>query len=245
MRNIIGQPWALRLRNNLRHSTLARSLYSRWMARHSYEDRFRQRLLASVDSTTTVWDIGANVGLYTQQFLDHGARHVIAFEPAPDAIRELRRRFGDAHAGASRLTIVPAGLSDHCGAVRFSADGSSALNRIVRASQSTCDSLVNTVDINVMRADAALNSCGIAVPNVVKIDVEGFELEVLRGFGALLDSAELHSIFVEVHFALLHERGLGSAPTEIVALLTRHGFRVEWLDLSHACALRRATRHPG
>jgi FkbM family methyltransferase len=209
------------------------------MSSHAYEQRFREKLLASVNPATTVWDIGANVGLYTQEFLDHGAREVVAFEPAPEAVMELRRRFEASSAGAGRITIIPVGLSDTCGQVQFSADGSSTLNRIVEKKPVTaCGQVVNTVEVSVLRADVAINTYGILAPNLVKIDVEGFELEVLRGFGELLDSPELRAIFVEVHFALLHERGLGSAPTEIVSLLTGHGFEVEWLDLSHACAMR-------
>jgi hypothetical protein len=125
--------------------------------------------------------------------------------------------------------------------VQFSADRSSTLNRIIEKPGAPSAQLVKTVEVSVLRPDVAIRTYGVAVPNLVKVDVEGFELEVLRGFGELLDSPELRSIFVEVHFTLLHERGLGSAPTEIVSLLTRHGFKVEWLDLSHLCAVR--SRH--
>jgi FkbM family methyltransferase len=238
MRNMLAQPWALSLRNVLRHNPIAQMIYQRWMARHPYEERFQHRLLHSVGPSTSVWDVGANVGFYTQQFLDRGARHVTAFEPAPEAVLELRRRFGLASACDGRVTIIPAGLSDTSGLVRFSADGASALNRIVDVGQTGRDDSVNNVKVAVLRADAMLKDYGIAVPNLVKIDVEGFELEVLRGFGELLGSPKLRSVFVEVHFRRLHERGLNTAPTEIVSLLTGHGFQVEWLDLSHACATR-------
>ena len=78
MRSLLARRWAIRLRNNLRQNSLAQMIYQRWMAARTYEQRFGDRLLSSVGPSTYVWDIGANVGLYTQQILDRGARHVIA-----------------------------------------------------------------------------------------------------------------------------------------------------------------------
>jgi hypothetical protein len=52
----------------------------------------------------------------------------------------------------------------------------------------------------------------------------------------------LRHVFVEVHFSILHERGLDEAPARIVALLEKAGFVVRWLDLSHIEASRAQTR---
>ena len=92
--------------------------------------------------------------------------------------------------------------------------------------------------MQVVRADDLIHQEKLPPPNVLKVDVEGYELEALSGFGDLLRSTELRSIFIEVHFALLHERGLDHAPDEIDAMLTRAGFKVRWLDLSHICGIR-------
>jgi hypothetical protein len=45
-----------------------------------YEDKFAAALLRSVRPNDCVWDIGANVGFYTEQ-LSQLARFVVAFEP--------------------------------------------------------------------------------------------------------------------------------------------------------------------
>jgi FkbM family methyltransferase len=234
MTSLLVKPWMIWLRNGLRHNPIARVVYQRWMARYQYEERFGERLLREVGPLSVVWDIGANVGLYTEQILERGARHVVAFEPAPAAVSALQHRFACPSCHERRVTIVPAALSDTSGTARFTANGSSATNRF--ASENA--DIANTVEVMVVRADEAVATFRIPPANVVKIDVEGFELEVLRGFGAQLGSDELRSIFIEVHFSRLHERGLDSAPTEIDALLTGRGFKVEWLDLSHACGLR-------
>ena len=73
---------------------------------------------------------------------------------------------------------------------------------------------------------------------MVKIDVEGYEVEVIEGFGPLLHEPSLRALYVEVHFRLLHERGLDDGPARIEELLGSAGFRTQWLDLSHLAAVR-------
>jgi hypothetical protein len=75
---------------------------------------------------------------------------------------------------------------------------------------------------------------------VVKLDVEGFELDVLRGLGALLRSPELRTLGIEVHFGILQERGIGDAPRRLERLLCEAGFRCAWTDPSHVIASRAA-----
>ncbi|MEB3310423.1 MAG: FkbM family methyltransferase [Snowella sp.] len=57
-----------------------------------YEDRFQQELLRFVGEGDVVWDIGANIGLYTQQFLDKVGINgqVIAIEPSPKSAQLCR-----------------------------------------------------------------------------------------------------------------------------------------------------------
>jgi hypothetical protein len=78
----------------------------------------------------------------------------------------------------------------------------------------------------------------LPTPNVIKIDVEGYELEVIEGLPRVLSSKELRSVFVEVHFSLLHNRKLDRAPAAILQTLRRHGFQVHWVDPSHIGARR-------
>lgn len=232
MRNALATPWMIAARNAVRHNSFARAVYRRWMASRDYEENFRAKLLDSLDADSVVWDVGANVGLYTREFLERGVRHVVAFEPSPDAIAALRERHGT---DRSRVTLVQAALSDRSGTIDFAATGASPTNRIAVGPSSHSGGVIK---VAAMRADQARERLGLPMPNVVKIDVEGFELEVIEGFGDLLERAELRVLFTEVHFSLLHERGLDHAPAEIETLLGSHGFKVEWLDLSHFCALR-------
>lgn len=228
--SLLAQPWVVKTRNRVRNSGLARALYSRWKANFDYEERFGHALLESIGPETLVWDVGANVGLYTQQFLAKGAAQVVCVEPAPSAVEALQDKFASQQ---SRVLILPMALSDTCGTAPMAADGASPTNQLrVGASD------LQLIHVRIMRADDLIRSQGVPPPTVLKIDVEGYELEVLGGFGDLIESQNLRAVFIEVHFGLLHERGLDHAPEEISSRLKRAGFKVRWLDLSHICGIR-------
>lgn len=225
-------PIVVRWRNRLRHNRLLRDLYGRWVARHDYEERFASALLGAVGSGDVVWDIGANVGWYAERFLAGDAAHVVCFEPAPSAVQVLRERYAKELTG-SRVSIVPIALSNTRGRVRFAADGASPTNHIVAD-----DALIETIDVPVATGDEARAEYGLPLPNIMKVDVEGFEWEVISGMREVLSSRALRGVFIEVHFALLHERGLDDGPDRIVKLIQGHGMRVRWLDPSHLAAER-------
>jgi FkbM family methyltransferase len=234
-RSLLAHPLVIRWRNRLRHNGLLRGMYKRWVARHDYEERFSDALLAAIRPGDVVWDVGANVGLYTERFVAGGAAHVVCFEPAPEAVRTLQSRFAHESAEGGRVRIVPIALSNVSGTVQFAADGSSPNNRILASAHSQPAA---AADVPVRSGDQALREYALPAPNVVKIDVEGYEPEVIAGLTEILGSAALRAVFIEVHFALLHERGLDAAPERIVKTLQSRGMRVTWLDPSHLAAVR-------
>src|SRR5258708_6935843 len=154
--------------------------------RSEYEDRFSDVLLASIQPDDCVWDIGANIGFYTERF-SKLARHVVAFEPVVENCRQIESK---------RMANVD------CLAVALG-DGFPSLPH----------------------------------PTIIKIDVEGYEVEVIRGMYGIL--GDVRALFVEIHFQILAERGMRQAPAALVKDLKRLGFsRIEWPDASHIAAFR-------
>jgi FkbM family methyltransferase len=77
------------------------------------------------------------------------------------------------------------------------------------------------------------------LPNIIKIDVEGFELNVIKGIKNIIKESACKCIICEVHFSVLEAAKLHNAPQEIVSLLNESGFtKLSWLDRSHLLALK-------
>jgi hypothetical protein len=77
-------------------------------------------------------------------------------------------------------------------------------------------------------------------PRVIKIDVEGAELDVVHGCEGLLRSGQVRELFIEVH----PERLLGVRRTEhdVASFLAELGYDVVWRHARHAdtqCLFRR------
>jgi FkbM family methyltransferase len=189
--------------------------------RGDYEDRFADVLLASIRPDDCVWDIGANVGFYTERF-SKLARHVIAFEPVVENCRQIESK------RAANVTCFQIALGDAAGEQPVFVDGpfsSVALTPYPGAPAQT---------VKVVRGD---DLASLRQPAVVKIDVEGYEIEVIRGMHRIL--AGVRALFVEIHFQVLEDRGMRQAPAALVNDLKRLGFsRIEWPDASHIAAFR-------
>jgi len=131
----------------------------------------------------TVWDIGANVGLFAFAAASLGAT-VLAVEPDPWLSSLLRR---STVLNRLPVTVISAAVSDSQGLAKlyFSDDGRASNSLIGDGSSQT----VLTVTL-----DWLLNY--FSAPQVLKIDVEGSEYSVLKGSERVLQS--LPTIFAEV-----------------------------------------------
>jgi FkbM family methyltransferase len=151
---------------------------ARWVHRHIMNrDELRAlrdelRFYAQfVEPGSLCFDVGANYGAKTEVFLRLGAR-VVAFEPQSDCMQELRARLGR----HPRLVPVNAAVGSSNGKMTLYVGGHRTCSSFVREWQGD---VVGSVEVPVTTLDDAIEEFG--VPRYCKIDVEGFELEVLRG----------------------------------------------------------------
>jgi len=154
---------------------------------YTFERRMRALLAQFVRRGDLVFDIGANEGAYLNHFLGLGAR-VAAIEPIPELAAMLDRRYPS-------VWVVQAGLGAEA--------GSATLSLGDRLSSSTVSNewrdIVGegwsgrSIDIPLLTLDDLIASYG--EPTFVKIDVEGYEAEVLRGLSFPLQafSFEYHA----------------------------------------------------
>ena len=196
----------------------------------SYEEKFDKEMLAHIQLGEIVWDVGANVGLFTQKFAQCvGPKGlVVAFEPSPKTYKILQKSTSD----LTNVICEHMGLSNSEGQVGFSESSSDGdpTNKII------LDDAFNAIKIGVTTGNAY--SKKHPIPNPIKIDVEGFEIEVIAGMSRLLLDSNLKKIFVEVHFLEMAKRGFSSGSREIVNAIIKAGFRIKWVDPSHFIATR-------
>lgn len=175
---------------------------------------------AVVQRGMTVLDIGANAGAYTLLFAtwvgDKGC--VFAFEPAAEARQGLRVHV-DLNGFDDRVTIVEAAVSGSVGTAAF------AIHPSGGASSLALDSLDDVRRVNVA-TETIDNFCKVRelLPAVIKIDVEGSELDVLRGGRHTLALPGMHA-FVEFHPSAWQRAGIARA--DIEAELQAQGFIAE------------------
>ena len=158
-------------------------------------------------------DVGANVGYMTALMVsrvgEHG--HVISFEPHPELSRVLTANA--ARAGTCDVTVVAAALSDREGEGRLALGDDFERNRGT-ATLSEDDGL----SVPLERLDDRLAGRHVGV---LKIDVEGHELSVLRGAETALAEGRIRDIVFEENRAL---------PTPVTGLLEAAGYELFGLD---------------
>ena len=202
----------------------------------AYEERFQKALESAVRPGDTVWDVGANVGLYTELFCRWvGPQgHVVAFEPNPAPIAKIKERLQD----FPSLRLENVALGDREGSSTLVVDGDYTVSGHIHYEGEIDAAQKLAIPIQLTTGDKVCRRIGRS-PNVVKVDVEGFEEEVLLGLNETLRSLELRAVLIEVHFRELEIRGQRDAPIRICDLLTSNGFRVDWIDFNHLIAKRR------
>ena len=170
-----------------------------------------------------VIDVGGNIGTTTLSFsaaVPRGQVHV--FEPSREMLPILRRNLELSQ--VRNVTVHPFGLSDapSRGHLQVAIDGNPGSAFFVddAAAKSAA-----SADIEVRRLDEVLAT----TPRLdfVKIDVEGYELRVLRGATGLLRQHAPTVVF-EVNEAAL-KRG-GTSGREVCEFLLGLGYRLTYLD---------------
>jgi len=136
------------------------------------------------------FDIGANIGVYTLLASRQGGIQVISFEPHPYTFSLLKENVVLNHI-SDRVDCLQMALGKDVGQIYFSNVPGSPVNHVLTHEGATG---VSKILVNVTRGDVFCSEHGL-VPEIMKLDVEGFEDSVLEGFGKILD--EVRVIIVE------------------------------------------------
>jgi FkbM family methyltransferase len=198
---------------------------SRGFVAEAYEPEVWSRVMREVRPGDNVAEVGASVGLYALAFAGRvgAAGHVTAFEPDPESASALEANVR-VNGWRNRITVIRAAVGQTSGQVRFVA-ARGLESRIETRHEARRDSIT----VPMVTLDDALHGQRI---DVIKIDVEGFEQQVIEGARTILtdEHRRPRAILIEVHPFAWSETGTTSA--SLVGLLDELGYRV--LDMTGA-----------
>lgn len=187
---------------NFLHEILLRGIYG-----------FRN--FAGDPSVKVAFDVGANSGFFMLWCIAQNSQlRVICFEPHPISAARLRRHVS-ANAVESRVTLVEAAVGASAGHCTLNISPHSSMGFVSTSSHKLFENGGNVeVQMTTLDAFAATSQ---QFPDLLKIDVEGFEIEVLKGAPRCLAAAKY--VMLEFH----------SEPLRVgcVQLLEEAGFNVE------------------
>jgi FkbM family methyltransferase len=188
-------------------------------ALYSGNERHNQRAYAAlVRPGDVVLDAGANWGLHTL-YLAHlvgPAGQVLAFEPHPHVVEELRWHVE--HNGLSQVRIHAAALGDRSETVSFALGESSKTSHFADVEDRHAAAIF---EVPCRTVDEVVAEAGLTSLRLIKVDVEGAESRLLQG--AELTLRRLRpALVVELHTP---EQDLA-----VAELLIRHGYRLTGVD---------------
>lgn len=175
-------------------------------------------MTAMIKPGDVLFDIGANVGYYSilaSRLVGENGR-VVAFEPLPRNVDFLERHIELNDAG--NVTVQRLALSDKRGMSRFTTGQNSAMGHIGKDGE---------LEVETVSLDEVVAELGIT-PDVIKMDVEGSEMDVFRGGEETLKRAK-PSIFLSTHSDELR--------TSCLSFLQGLGYKVQTIDVHEFLAV--------
>jgi FkbM family methyltransferase len=182
-------------------------------------DRDLNNLIAT--KTPVVLDVGANVGqsiMTVREFWPDS--RVISFEPDPRLTKRLRSNWD----GIPGISIVEGAVSDRNSRQALFQFTDPAQNSLFdRDDRSWFQAeVVGSVDVECFTLDSYCSQHSIAHVDLLKVDVQGAELQVIQGASGLLESRLIDYVVLELNFGDSYD---GAArPHKIFEVMESHGY---------------------
>ena len=166
----------------------------------------------------TIIDGGANKGQFARAAIElFPDARVVAFEPLPDVAAMLRQNLSD----RTNVTVHEAALGPADGTTTFHRQPYSLASSVLKPTGEARET--ETVEVPVIRLDSALKASDLQPPILLKLDLQGYELEALRGGPDVLSRAD--AVLLEASFV----RGYEHEPlfVEVLDFMRAAGFEFE------------------
>jgi len=172
--------------------------------RMAIRNRFADINARLATESPTIIDGGANNGSTTRLFLQQYRAPVIhAFEPIPGLADQLRKNF----AACENVTVHGTAIGAEAKTIRFNVVNNlvsssvlppSALNKSIHGEKMD---IRRVVEVQKVSLDDVMQGCQEV--DLLKLDLQGYELEALKGCGGLLERIKV--ITTEIEFVALYD----------------------------------------
>lgn len=148
-------------------------------------------VLHSLNENDLFIDVGANVGIYSVLAAGERGAMVIAMEPIKKTFDILSKNI-KLNGLESKVQTLNIGISDSKGELKFVSE------------QGTINHVLSYKDSNLLSTESVLvdtldNICSNKEPLIIKIDVEGFETNVINGAKKIIENKNLKAIIIELN----------------------------------------------
>lgn len=172
-------------------------------------------LLHCLEEDDLFADVGANVGAYTLLASGVCKCKTYAFEPIPSTYKKLNANI-ELNKLDQEVKSFNIGAGAQDSTLQFTNSPNTAMNHVV----SPADTLQQeTIDVKIKTLDAFFDQH--RRPDLLKIDVEGFEMQVLLGASFCLSDPKLNAIIIELNHS---GEKYGYSDEQVINYLNLYGF---------------------
>jgi FkbM family methyltransferase len=183
--------------------------------------------LSVLQPGATIFDVGANIGDWSDRVAQGfgGSVSLYAFEPASDTFTALQKRFDNrsARAGVVKCFNIALGKGKEM-ATLYKSDQFSGTNSLLKPMHNIEKISVSSKEmVSVQEGDEFCKSNDISYIDFVKIDTEGYEISVLKGFSNYIENGKIGAIQFEYGGSWIDSR---TYLLDAFEIFLNHGYKI-------------------
>lgn len=157
--------------------------------------------LKSIPSPT-IFDVGANVGQTVNRLnMEYPKANIHSFEPSPSTFEQLKETCSK----YNNSTPWNYGVGASNGTLEFIENDSSVMSSFLAPSKDSWSKAVKKTEVQVVTLDSFAQEQGIDYIHILKSDTQGYDFEVFKGAGRLMDEDKIALLYFEFIFSEMYE----------------------------------------
>ena len=171
--------------------------------------------------TPMIFDVGANVGQSAVYYENHFPGATIhSFEPSPTTFEKLKQAVRSKNTSTWNVALGSSSRRQI-----FLENSCSDMSSLLPMGERCWGQIEKETEITVTTLDEFCAERGIQHIDILKIDTQGYDLEVFKGARRMLELGQINMIFFEVNFSPMYK----GAPAfdEIFQFLNQYGYHLQ------------------